>query len=473
MRAFLPGLISSPKIETVSSPLIPEEAFARFAGMPGAALLSSSLEGDAARYSFIGFAPFFSLKSKGPFLEISLGGQKIKAQGDAFETLRSVLGAYNFSNDTAFPFISGGIGYFSYDLKNMLEDLPRRAHDDLNLPDMYFTLYRVIIIFDRMDPGKAHISAIDLDGPGYRTSLKLINEVKEGLAGPARYPCAPVVTPPPPAGGHDIVSNFTRSAYIEAVEKVLEHIRAGDIYQACLSQRFKAKWSGPGYDLYRKLNAINPAPFSAYLDAGDHAVISSSPELFIRRRGTRIETRPMKGTRPRGKTPQEDAAILEELEKSQKDISELLMIVDLERNDLGKIAVPGSVKVTEERRIETYPTVFQAIAVVKAELEKGKDNIDILEALFPGGSITGCPKIRAMEIIDEIEPTSRGLYTGAIGYISFHDTMDLNIAIRTMVLKNSDLYFGAGGGIVSDSDPETEYEETLIKARALIQSLSY
>jgi para-aminobenzoate synthetase component I len=472
MRAYLPGIISSPKIETVSSPLLPEEAFALFADMPGSALLSSSLEGDAARYSFIGLEPFFSLKSKGPFLEISLGGQKIKAQGNAFETLRSVLGSYRFTNDTPFPFISGGIGYFSYDLKNMLEDLPRMAHDDLNIPDMYFTLYRVIIVFDRMDPGKAHISALDLDGPGHRTSSELIREVKEALAGPARRPCAPAGTPPRPAGGHDIISNFTRSGYIRAVEKVLEHIRAGDIYQACLSQRFKTEWNAPGYDLYRKLNALNPAPFSAYLDAGDHAVISSSPELFIRRRGTSIETRPMKGTRPRGATPEEDAAIRRELEKSQKDISELLMIVDLERNDLGRISVPGSVKVIEERRIETYPTVFQTIGVVRGEVTDSTDNIDILKAVFPGGSITGCPKIRAMEIIDSLEPTSRGVYTGAIGYLSFHGTMDLNIAIRTMVLKGSELYFGAGGGIVSDSDPEAEYNETLVKARALIDSLS-
>jgi len=259
---------------------------------------------------------------------------------------------------------------------------------------------------------------------------------------------------------------------MSAVEKVLEHIKAGDIYQACLSQRFKTKWEGSGYELYRRLNEINPSPFSAYLNAGDHTVISSSPELFLRRCGEVIETRPMKGTRPRGNTPEEDAAIKEDLKKSQKDISELLMIVDLERNDLGKIAVPGSVKVVEDRRIEPYPTVFQTIAVVQGELRKGTDNLDILKAVFPGGSITGCPKIRAMEIIDELEPTSRGIYTGAIGYISFHNTMDLNIAIRTMLLKNHDLYFGAGGGIVSDSNPEAEYEETLVKAQALINSLS-
>jgi para-aminobenzoate synthetase component I len=472
MKKFLPGIKACPLIKTISSPLTPEEMFSFFAERAGSALLSSSLETDAARYSFIGVEPFFTLKSKGHLLEFSFGDQKIKALGDPFELLRSAIGAYSVGNDTPFPFISGGIGYFSYDLKNLLEDLPRKAADDIKMPDMYFVFYQGIIIFDRNDPGKVHISALDIDAEGHKSPSELMDEITDAVEKAARISLAEPRRSEQALRGTSLGSNFTKERYMSAVEKVLEHIKAGDIYQACLSQRFKTTWDGSGYELYRRLNKINPSPFSAYLNAGDHAVISSSPELFLRRRGDIIETRPMKGTRPRGKTSEEDAAIKEEFQGSQKDISELLMIVDLERNDLGKIAVPGSVKVVEERRIEPYPSVFQTIAVVQGELPKGTDNLDILKAVFPGGSITGCPKIRAMEIIDSLEPSSRGIYTGAIGYLSFHGTMDLNIAIRTMVLKNRDLYFGAGGGIVSDSDPEAEYNETLIKARALIESLS-
>jgi para-aminobenzoate synthetase component 1 len=264
---------------------------------------------------------------------------------------------------------------------------------------------------------------------------------------------------------------MSKEDYITSIKKVLDYIRAGDIYQVCLSQRFKAEWPERPYELYMRLNEINPAPFSAFLNYDDLSIISSSPELFLDVRGGVIETRPMKGTRPRGTGPDEDKAMMEHLKASAKDASELSMIVDLERNDLGKISIPGSVKVAEHRRIEAYPTVFQTISVVKSEKEKNAGLADVIKAVFPGGSISGCPKIRAMEIIDELEPSVRSIYTGSIGYMSFHDTMELNVAIRTMILKGKDVYFHAGGGIVADSDPETEYEETLHKARAMIEAL--
>ncbi|MFC1549210.1 aminodeoxychorismate synthase component I [Candidatus Omnitrophota bacterium] len=268
-----------------------------------------------------------------------------------------------------------------------------------------------------------------------------------------------------------LTPDISKENYIGSINRVLEYIRAGDIYQACLSQRFKAEWPFPSYDLYLKLNKINPSPFSSYLNFRDAAIISSSPELFLKVEDNVIETRPMKGTRPRGSNPDEDKALKEQLLTSTKDDAELSMIVDLERNDLGKVSVPGTVEVTEHRRIETYPTVFQAISIVKSRKEKDASIADVIKATFPGGSIAGCPKIRAMEIIDELEPTTRNVYTGAIGYISFHDTMELNMAIRTMLLKEKSVYFQVGGGIVADSDPETEYEETLHKARALVESL--
>ena len=461
--------LSSPRkrgsIKRIACPYSPEKVFSVFAGEPDTALLHSSMRTDAGRFSFIGLEPFLVFSTRGDQMEIKSGGRVETRQGDPFEALRAIFNEYRVANDTPLPFTAGGIGYFSYDLKNMIEKLPRKAVDEVGMPDIRFVFYRTILIFDAEDPGYVTASSFDADGTGSRSLEKLASSLS-GLD--TRYPIPDTKkcgTQP------EITSNFTKQEYLSAIEKTLEHIKAGDIYQLCLTQRFKTAWENDPYELYLELNGINPAPFSAYLNAGDLKIISSSPELFLRRRGDTIETRPMKGTRPRGATSRDDARIRLELEKSQKDISELLMIVDLERNDLGRIAIPGSVEVAEHRRIEAYPTVFQTIAVVKGKLESATDNIDIIKATFPGGSITGCPKIRAMEIIDELEPTARGVYTGAIGYLSFHDTMDLNIAIRTMVAKGKDVYFQAGGGIVSDSEAEAEYEETLVKARALVESL--
>ena len=452
-------------IEKIACPHSPEKVFSSFAGEPDTALLNSSMRTDAGRFSFIGLDPFLVFSTRDDRIRIETGSGVTTERGDPFEALRSVFSKYRVSNDTSLPFTAGGIGYFSYDLKNMIEKLPRKALDKVGMPDIRFVFYRTILIFDAEDPGYVTVSSFDADGTAPRDPEELASSLS-GLNTRYSIPNTQKHGTPPP-----ITSNFTKDEYLSAIGKTLEYIKAGDIYQLCLTQRFRTRWETDPYDLYLKLNGINPAPFSAYLNAGEFKIISSSPELFLRRRGDTIETRPMKGTRPRGAAPLDDARIRLELEKSQKDISELLMITDLERNDLGRIAVPGSVEVAEHRRIEAYPTVFQTIAVVRGKLESATDNIDIIKATFPGGSITGCPKIRAMEIIDELEPTARGVYTGAIGYLSFHDTMDLNIAIRTMVAKGKDVYFQAGGGIVSDSEAEAEYEETLVKARALIESL--
>lgn len=466
MKHYLPPIKKEPVIEEVTSSLSAESIFSNFAYDENSAFLNSSLQTDAARYSFIGVSPFFTIRTRANNISMNIKGNDYDFEGNPFEVLRSSLNAYKLENPSPFPFAGGGIGYFSYDLKNLLEELPQNALDDVALPEVYFVFYRALIIFDKLKPGKIYISALDfLNG---KSAHETINEIKRIIRN--TKPAEPNIKKKNEKVF--LESNFTKEKYTQAVEKVLEHIKAGDIYQACLTQRFRTKWPHDAYELYLKLNRINPSPFSSFLNTGDSTIISSSPELFLRRQGNTVETRPMKGTRPRGKTPEEDSLKIKELENSQKDTSELLMIVDLERNDLGRIALPGSVKVLEQRRIESYPTVYQTIAIVQGELSPETDNIDIIKAAFPGGSITGCPKIRAMEIIDSLEPTSRGVYTGAIGYISFHNTMDLNIAIRTMVKKDTDLYFGVGGGIVSDSDPISEYEETLVKARALIESLS-
>ena len=266
-------------------------------------------------------------------------------------------------------------------------------------------------------------------------------------------------------------SNFTPEEYIKAVDRVRKYIAAGDVFQVNLSQRFEADLKIPPYELYKRLRMVNPAPFASYLNFQGVTIVSASPERFLKVEGDLVETRPIKGTRPRGKDPVEDGRLAQELTHSTKDRAENVMIVDLERNDLGRVCRYGTVNVTELAILETFPTVFHLTSTVVGRLRRGKNNIDLLKATFPGGSITGAPKVRAMEIIDEMEPTKRSVYTGSIGYLSFNEDMDINIVIRTFLTKEGKAYFNVGGGIIYDSDSETEYMETLDKAKALIRAL--
>ncbi|MEY4544996.1 MAG: hypothetical protein RL685_1191, partial [Pseudomonadota bacterium] len=267
------------------------------------------------------------------------------------------------------------------------------------------------------------------------------------------------------------VSVFSRAEYLSAVEAIRRYIVEGDVYQVNMSQRFQAPFSGDPFDCFATMYAANPAPFFAYINAGDHQIVSTSPERFIQLRDGSVETRPIKGTRPRGKTPAEDDALRRELQESPKEDAELSMIVDLLRNDIGKVCRAGSVRVVEHKRTEGYQNVFHQVSIVKGELDPGLDAVDLLRATFPGGSITGCPKIRAMEVIDELEPVRRHIYTGSIGYVGFDGTMDLSIAIRTATFMDGKALFSVGGGIVIDSDPASEFEETLHKGRTLMTVL--
>jgi para-aminobenzoate synthetase component 1 len=267
------------------------------------------------------------------------------------------------------------------------------------------------------------------------------------------------------------VSVFSRAEYLSAVEAIRRYIVEGDVYQVNMSQRFQAPFNGDPFDCFATMYAANPAPFFAYINAGDHQIVSTSPERFIQLRNGSVETRPIKGTRPRGKTPAEDDALRRELQESAKEDAELSMIVDLLRNDIGKVCRPGSVRVLEHKRLEAYQNVYHQVSIVKGELDPGMDAVDLLRATFPGGSITGCPKIRAMEVIDELEPVRRHIYTGSIGYLGFDGTMDLSIAIRTATFTGSRAVFSVGGGIVFDSDPASEFEETLHKGRTLMNVL--
>lgn len=415
------------------------------------------------RYSFIGYEPFKVFKSKDDQITVLENGVEKNYKGDPFEKLKEVMAKHRMDYTSDIPFVGGAVGYFSYDLCHHIEKLPRTAIDDVNIPDMFLGFYDGVIIVDHL---KNEVFVASL---GIKDREEVVVEQIEDsiLNGKVEEMKDSEIKEKP-----TLVSNFKKKDYIDSVNKVKEYIRSGDIYQANLTQRFKCDLNEDAYDLYSRLRSINPAPFASYINFGEGQIVSSSPERFIRIKDKKIETRPIKGTRPRGKTPEEDKINREELLSSEKDKAELLMIVDLERNDIGKISKTGTVEVTELFHLEEYATVYHLVSTVVGDIKEDCDVIDAIKATFPGGSITGAPKIRSMEIIDSLEPTQRNIYTGSIGYIGFNGDVDLNIVIRTIVVKDNKAYFQVGGGIVWDSDAQLEYEETLHKARALIKALN-
>jgi para-aminobenzoate synthetase component 1 len=401
---------------------------------------SAAVDGRLGQASFVGSDPFLILRSRGHSIELWTRGGTHRFSGSPFGTLRQLLRQYR--RDGRGRLRDGAaVGYLAYELKRFVEELPERASDDPGVPECYFGFFDRV---DRFDP----------------------RELAAAGSAVARFSPLDETGFPP--------SNFSRADYKRAVQRVRDYIYAGDVYQVNLSQRFQVPLAESGFDTYLRLRSKNPAPFAAYINLPEVQVLSASPERFLRFEpgNRRVETRPIKGTRPRGRTIGEDEALARELLESAKDRAENVMIVDLERNDLGRVAEIGSVRVSELTSLETLPTVFHLTSTVEATLRQDRDPIDLLVATFPGGSITGAPKIRAMEIIDELEPTARSVYTGAIGYMGFEGSMDLNIAIRTILVSGGTAYFQAGGGIVADSDPEMEYQETLYKARALSDALT-
>jgi para-aminobenzoate synthetase component 1 len=334
----------------------------------------------------------------------------------------------------------GVIGYFSYDLFRYLEQYKDlRGVDDLGLPDCCLMAYDRVLMFDHQ-------------------TQSWTGNVEPRAAKPAACQIG------------EATNGMTREQYIAGVESALEYIAAGDIYQVNLAQRFSHPFEGSPFALFSALRKLSPSFYGAYLNCGDHVVISSSPELFLRQQGRMIETRPIKGTRPRGTNREEDQRLKEDLLASAKEAAELTMIVDLERNDLGRVCEYGSVEVSQHRYVEELPTLFHTISTVRGRLREGVGAVDVLRATFPGGSISGCPKIRAIEIIDDLEPVRRHVYTGAIGFIGAED-MRLSIAIRTMTIARNRVYYHVGSGIVADSDPAREYEETLQKAEGMRQAI--
>lgn len=416
------------------------------------------------RYSFIGSEPFLVFKSKGRQIEVKDIAETTHYVDDPFNKMAELLAEYKLEHDEQIPFTGGAVGYFAYDLCHHIEKLPRTAVDDVNIPDAFFGFYDGIIAIDHLE-NCAYAIAHGIKGEAEKIVEALIVRVISGT--PNNW----IITPYSIEENGLLQPNLTKEQYIKAIERVKEYIKAGDIYQANFTHRFQCDIKKSPLEIYKKLRTINPAPFAAYLDFEEVQILSSSPERFIKIADRQIETRPIKGTCPRGKTQEEDEQNRHMLLNSEKDKAELLMIVDLERNDLGKISETGSVAVTELFHLEEYATVYHLVSTVIGRVEERYSVMDCIKATFPGGSITGAPKIRAMEIIDELEPTQRNIYTGCIGYIGFDGWTDLNIVIRTIVIKEDKAYFQVGGGIVWDSEPEAEYQETLDKAKALIKAL--
>jgi para-aminobenzoate synthetase component I len=514
--------------------------YALFSGEGHSFLLDSARESSRqGRFSFLGGRPFLAFRAKCLHGRAPLGNAEItvtqwvddqghwlkrpqteKQIGDPFDVLRKLMAAWRphrvgsaphpsplpkGEGIVAIPFLGGAVGYWGYEMGYCIEALPDRGEDDLALPDACLMFPSVVLAHDHAE-GRTFLVVFGF-GPDeeaarhqavHRQSeildtLETVPLPRLAAAGTAAQELSYIMAAVPAAAKRDettIKAFFNEASYCRAVEEVQSHIAAGDVYQVCLTHRLEAPLKGgTAWDLYGVLRQINPAPFAAYLHFPEVQIVSSSPELFLRLSAEGIaESRPMKGTRPRGTTPEEDARLRGELESSEKDRAENAMIVDLVRNDFGRVSAYGSVRVAEFAAIEEYATVFQSVSTVMGRLAKGDspiypaetmeqtssrmcDGLDLLRACFPGGSMTGAPKIEAMKIIDGLEPVKRGIYSGAIGYHAFTGAMQLAMTIRTIVVKDSRCCFHVGGGIVADSQPAAEYQETLDKARALIRAL--
>ncbi len=455
--------VAREKLPDVPSVLDTADAFS---GQEGTVALMSGGEADSARYHILAVSPWLSVKSYGTRVQVFLGAEPRIFEADPFQALEELLDVFAVAGcDALFPVSSGLFGYLSYDLKNHIENLPQTAVNDLALPQMCLYAPAVLVVWDR------------IRGHAWRCMPRWEKSVPDFVQQQCQA-CSRLFSPEANPGGSGFQSSgglqpmMSKRYYLDAIETIKGYIRSGDIYQANFAQRFATDFSGHPFALLRRLFEAAPAPFYAYIHAGDHHIVSTSPERFLKQRGDYIETRPIKGTRPRGRSAAQDEAMRKALIGSTKDDAELSMIVDLLRNDFGRVAAGGSVRVTEHRRMEAYANVFHLLSVITGRLRADQGAIDLLRAAFPGGSITGCPRIRAMEIIDALEPCQRHVYTGSIGYISFHRSMDLSLAIRTATIVGKKLLFSVGGGIVWDSAPEEEYQETLHKGRSLADALA-
>lgn len=468
-----------PLIQDVQTAHTPETLVAALAGVSGVVLLRSAMfDSPHARYSFVVAEPFLTFRSAGSRCEITAHVPCPASQvqfGNPWHLLDVLMSRYELLDEIDLPFPLGGcFGYWGYELKNFVEPkLSRRAVNDLELPDCHVGFYDSLVVFDHL-LGKVCVVSTGLAVDGSRDEprarersawwhSRLAQEVsvRSGLAAQA---------PPEP---REMVSSISRLDFIAAIERAQRYIRAGDIYQVNLSHRLAASCEFSGWELFERLLAVSPAPFAAFLDCGEFQIASSSPELFLRLSGPHITTRPIKGTRPRSTDATRDAQLAYELQTSAKELAELVMITDLLRNDLGKVCEFGSMQVPELARLERFSQVQHLVSTVEGRLRADRTHFAAFASCFPGGSITGAPKFRSMQIIDELEPLARGPYTGCHGYLGFNRESQLSITIRTAVHKAETAYFQVGAGIVADSIPEAEYEETLAKGRGFAASLAW
>lgn len=443
------------KIKELKNNLNPFYVYKIFKDEKNTVFLDSSKEDkNLSKFSFIGLNPFLNFTYKD---NISYVNGKAIEEKDPFIALDNLINKYKINYESDIPFVSGAIGYFSYDIGRKLEILPKTAKKEIEIPDAIFNFYNNLIIFDIQNK-KTYISSLGMgeEIEDIEEKLKNYKEISE-----------PNIT----ESSNNFTSNFEKESYEKAILNLKEYIRNGDVYIANMTRQIWCYNKEESFSIYEKLRSINKAPFSAYMNFNDFQVISSSPERFLYVKDKMVHTRPIKGTRPRGKNPLEDMENRKALENSEKDKAELLMIVDLERNDLSKVCKPNSVKVTELFKIEEYATVFHLVSTIEGELEEGVSAVKCIRECFPGGSITGAPKIRAMEIIEELEGLRRNLYTGSIGYFDLRGNCDFNIVIRTIIKKDNKAYFGVGGGITYDSKEEDEWFETIDKGKALMRVL--
>lgn len=423
---------------------------------PDAVFLDSSLKNQYGQYSIAGFLPQDKAEEKNGIFY--LNGQV--QDGNCMAWLKSYLAKHRQENPTELPFISGGIGYLSYEFGKRFLGLPVTRQNEVDMPDFCFIFYRLYLIED-VHSGSITLAAQD------EAALRWFEEQEKKTGGWS----ANVQPGDEPFGTASVSSDFTCEEYKKTIQTMVDYIVSGDIYIANMTRQLKIQSEADPYRVFQLLRTQNPSPFGGYFNYRDAEIISASPERFFELRDGVVRTRPIKGTRKRGDTPEEDEQLRQELQNSEKDKSELLMIVDLERNDLSRVCQTGSVKVEELFVTEAYATVFHLVSTICGILQPDKDVTDVLGAMFPGGSITGAPKYRAMEIIDELEHSSRGLYTGSMGYIGLDGNCDFNIVIRTLVHQNGCYHLGAGGGITCESEPDFEYEETCQKAAAPIRAV--
>lgn len=436
--------------------------------------LLESVEGgeNLARYSFMGLEPFLEYTCKDGLGEIRDDTGIRTMNGPPLDILEEIMVRFNAPKLEQLPrFYGGAVGYFGYDLIRYVEELPRITVDDLELPDCHFILTRVVLIFDHVKHKmKIVVNTCPGDHPetSYNEAKSLIKSLAKRIQD---HNFTPVAGSPQKLPAANFTSNISKQDFLVKVQQAKEYIKAGDIFQVVLSQRLQTPLPGEPLDIYRNLRALNPAPYLYYLNFAETVIIGSSPEMLIRVEDGMVQNCPIAGTRPRGRNRQEDREMEAELLRDEKEKAEHLMLVDLGRNDLGRVCDYGSIEVKDFMDIERYSHVMHIVSTVQGQLSPDKTGFDALKACFPAGTLSGAPKIRAMEIIEELEPTRRGIYGGAIGYFGFTGNMDTCITIRTILVHKGMTYVQAGAGIVADSDPEREYDETINKAGALMETL--